>query len=93
LTTSMVPALDKAIETALTAQAKVAGIDICNGGEVELRMSQTIFPSGEILWKIDSKPVLKLAIQNLTEDVVVFTLEKIKLKKEIIVAGRTLIVN
>jgi len=91
MTSSMVPALDRAIETCLTAQAKEAGIDICNSGECALRMSQTVFPTGDILWKIDSKPVLKLAIQNLTEDVIVFKLEKIKIKKEIIVSGKTLI--
>ena len=90
---SAVAALDKAIESALTAQAKKANLDICNSKEVESRMSQTTFESGEILWKVDNKPILKLQIENITEDVIVFTLEKIKLHKEIIVANKIITVN
>jgi hypothetical protein len=89
----MVSALDKAINSALESQAKKMNIDICNSNEVANRMSQTTYESGEMLFRIDNKPVLKLQIQNLTEDVIVFTLEKIKLHKEIIVANKTIMVN
>jgi hypothetical protein len=87
----MIDAIDKAIETCLKDQAKEAGIDICNSGECQLRMSQTTFPSGEMLWKIDDKPVLKLAIEAITEDVIVFTVSKIRWKKEIIVANKRIV--
>lgn len=89
---SKIPVLDKAVNTALEAQAKAAGIDICNSGECQLRMTQTTFDSGEILWKIDGEPVLKLQIENLTEDIIVFTLQKIKLKKKIVIEGKSIIV-
>lgn len=89
---SAVSALDKAIETCLTAQCKEASINTSNSKEVEMRLSQTTFESGEMLWKVDGKPILKLQIQNLTEDVIVFTLEKIKWKKNII-TPKKIIVN
>ncbi len=91
-TFSAVPVLDKAIEFALKDQAKKAGIDICNSSEVEMRMSQTEYETGELLWKIDDKPVLKLEVQHLTEDVIVLTLEKIKMDKIIHVQGNRVIV-
>ena len=81
---STVPALDKAINSGLMAQCKEAGIDLCNSKETENRLSQTTYETGEMLWKIDNKPVMKLVIDNLTEDVIVFTLEKIKVKPNII---------
>ena len=80
----MVPALDRAIETQLKNQCKEANLDTCNSSEVENRLSQTTFPTGEILWRIDGKVVLKLQIDNLTEDVIVFTLEKVKVKPNIV---------
>jgi post-segregation antitoxin (ccd killing protein) len=90
---SAVNALDKSIEHALEEQCKVANINISNSAEVELRMSETTFPSGEKLWKIDNRPILKLQIQNLTEDVIVFTLEKVKWKRDIIVNNKIIMAN
>jgi hypothetical protein len=81
---SAVSCLDKAIEHALEEQCKVANLNISNSKEVEMRLSQTVYETGEMLFRIDDKPILKLQINNLTEDVIVFTLEKIKWKKSII---------
>jgi hypothetical protein len=84
LNISTVPCLDKAINTQLMIQCKEASLNTSNSKEVEMRLSQTTFPSGEMLWKIDGRAVLKLQIENLTEDCIVFTLEKIKWEKNIV---------
>jgi hypothetical protein len=89
----MITGIDKAIEHALKDAIEKAGIDITHTDEVALRVSQTEFETGEILWKIDNKPVLKLAIGALSEDVIVFTLQKIKPKPEIIIPEKRIIIS